>query len=237
MAGQLYMSAVSAGREKKSSDVQYFFKRFMARNVSVNSTTGAMTVAWVISGDKDVIRIDSKSKQPPEATDPTTYDIASDDVDRVYAETVTGRPTLGTGTSEIVFDGSFLDILNAWKRIPKIGETITGVTGLTNTAEDIILSCCMVSQTGMIRVYPRIELLAATAGNASSENTDMTATLNFQRRDRQLYDDAYAVYPPAMVAAASANSTIKNTTAPAWSLDFGKTYADIKALYTEIDGT
>jgi len=222
-----YRTAMSAGRERKSSDVQYYIKRHQ---------TGTYTGFNSELGDDNgkVIQVDATSKQPPEATDPTTYTIPTDDKDKEYAETVTGRPTLGTGTAEVVLDGGLLDLFKKWRTVPE-GEG----------ASEIVVSVAMLSKSGMLRIYPRVEILSVTAGSVSSDNTYMTATLNFQRQDRDRHDGEYTVYPPAMVSADM--SGMLKTTAPLWargqgtslgtvadaSWDSGKAYAALKTLYTE----
>ena len=213
----LYTTADSKGREVLSSDVQYFIKAGMSYEVDrVENTIGWR---FTLSG-RSVIRVDSTTKTPPEATDPTTFDIPSDDMGRIYAETITGRPTLGNGTAEVVYDGALMQLLGDW-----------AFTGYGRTTEDNMVSVAMYSKrTGMIRIYPRVELLMPTAGSASSDNTYMTMTINFARRDRELYDDAFSVFP-------SGSNIIANyLTVPDWSainwLGF-TTYAQVQTLFME----
>jgi len=184
----IFTPAFSPGREVLSSDVQYYFKQGMAYSASINE--GVITAAWTpppmgVMPVRNVIRVDSTSKQPPEASDPTTFEIPSDERYRIFAESITGRPTLANGTAEVVYDGALLDLFNTW----------TNIYGDKNL-EYIICSVAMFSKrTNMLRIYPRVEILAATAGSISSENTYMTMTINFARRDRGVFDNAFSVYP------------------------------------------
>lgn len=234
MVARLIVPAISTGRETRASDVQLFIKRYMARNVTLDATTGAPTaVAWVADTgtDRDVLRIDATSKTPPEATDPTTYTIPTDDISKIYPEEISGRPTLGTGSADIVYDGSVIELIEDWKYLA-YGD---------NNMEKIICSIAMYStRTGALRIYPRIELLSVTAGAASSENAFMPATLNFARRERARYEGAYTVYNFADATPPSGNSPIgaAQNKSPSWSLDSvggAKTYAALLTLYTVAD--
>jgi len=238
MAGILIRSKISPTRERNAAKAQFYIKQWMRRKVDMSQANPS---TFLISGDRDVIAIDSVNKTAPEATEPNTFEIPSDDKTTLYTEVVTGRPTLGTGNSEMLHDPVAIAMLERWILTPEdvnlaAGTSIwwPGITGLTGTEEDTIISIAWLSETGAIRIYPKYKLLSISANAASSENTYATMTLNGQRKDQASYDRAYTLVPPSLKTGADATSVLQRAdiVAPDWSCDKGLTYADALTLYT-----